>query len=113
MKKILSLVSVAALAAAVSLASAAPSAAAPLHRHYGPGPGVGIAAGVLGFMAGAMAANAASNSYYEPRYYGPRFVGPGPGWSDHEAACFDAYRSYDPDSDTYLGFDGYRHYCNL
>ncbi len=29
----------------------------------------------------------------------------------HVAYCARKYRSYDPRSDTYLGRDGYRHYC--
>jgi hypothetical protein len=54
----------------------------------------------LGFAAGAALANSArANSYA---------VGDG-----HVAACEDAYRSYDPRTDTYLGYDGMRHYCEL
>ncbi|WP_246660847.1 MULTISPECIES: BA14K family protein [unclassified Tardiphaga] len=46
-------------------------------------------------------------SYYPPPYYGP--VGyAGPGW---EAYCFSRYRSFDPISGTYLGYDGRRHLC--
>ncbi|THD51531.1 MAG: BA14K family protein [Bradyrhizobium sp.] len=36
----------------------------------------------------------------------PGFVGLG--W---EACCFSRYRSFDPISGTYLGFDGRRHHC--
>jgi len=109
MKKIVSLVTVTALAAVVSLSAIAPSSAAPRH-HYGYGPGVPLAAGVVGFMAGAMAASAAAQN---DGYYHHRFVGPGPGWRAHEDACYRAYRSYDAGSDTFLGYDGYRHYCEL
>jgi hypothetical protein len=31
----------------------------------------------------------------------------------HGAACDARYRSYDWQSDTYMGFDGERHYCRL
>jgi len=31
----------------------------------------------------------------------------------HIEACLDRYGSYDPRTDTYLGYDGYRHRCNL
>ena len=31
----------------------------------------------------------------------------------HTQACVDRYRSYDPGSDSYLGFDGDRHRCTL
>jgi len=34
----------------------------------------------------------------------------GGGYS-HVTACEARYRSYDPRSDTFLGYDGYRHYC--
>ena len=32
---------------------------------------------------------------------------------DWVAACARRYRSFDPDSGTYLGYDGLRHYCVL
>jgi|SRR6185437_15140196 hypothetical protein len=70
----------------------------PYHHHYwGPGPAIG--AGILGFAAGAAIAGAAANA----RAYD----------DGHVQACLDAYRSYDPRSDTYLGYDGYRHRCDL
>jgi hypothetical protein len=31
----------------------------------------------------------------------------------HVQRCLDRYRSYDPGSDTFMGYDGRRHYCNL
>jgi hypothetical protein len=31
----------------------------------------------------------------------------------HVARCDEAYRSYDPATDTYMGHDGYRHECRL
>jgi hypothetical protein len=34
------------------------------------------------------------------------------GGSGHVQWCLNRYRSYDPSSDTFLGFDGYRHRCN-
>ena len=50
--------------------------------------------------------------YYYPGHYAPRYVGPigygAPGW---EAYCFSRYRSFDPISGTYLGYDGMRRYC--
>jgi hypothetical protein len=30
----------------------------------------------------------------------------------HVEWCLNRYRSYDPGSDTYMGYDGYRHRCN-
>jgi len=34
------------------------------------------------------------------------------GSSAHVHWCLNRYRSYDPASDTFLGYDGYRHRCN-
>jgi hypothetical protein len=84
------------------------------HRHGGWwGPGVGFAAGAL--IGGALAAR----PYYGPNYYyGP---GPGPYAYDVEpevevdggsvAYCQQRYKSYDPASGTFLGYDGLRHPC--
>lgn len=61
-------------------------------------------------------------SYYIDRYYDP---GPAyyadtyrrapayadPDYVDVEDYCIQRFRSYDPDSGTYLGYDGYRHPC--
>ncbi|HMJ27234.1 MAG TPA: BA14K family protein, partial [Xanthobacteraceae bacterium] len=38
-------------------------------------------------------------------------VAPAPGGDDSVAYCMQTYRSYDPQSGTYLGNDGYRHPC--
>ena len=55
--------------------------------------GGAVAAGaIIGLAAGAIAANAAA---------GNNAVG----------YCSQRYRSYDPGSGTYLGYDGYRHPC--
>jgi len=86
------------------------------------GRGVGFVAGLgLGYGYG-----------YDPYYYGgdyayddgyyddsyaayPGYVAPGPGYEVSSAAdptyCAQRYRSYDPASGTYLGFDGLRHPC--
>jgi hypothetical protein len=39
-------------------------------------------------------------------------VGLGGGSSAHVRWCLNRYRSYDPSSDSFLGYDGYRHRCN-
>lgn len=63
------------------------------HHHHG---GAGIAAGIAaGALFGAMAAQPARPA-----------VSP-----DAVAYCARRYRSYDPQSMTYLGRDGYRHPC--
>lgn len=123
----------AALLAAVSAGTLAPAAAAPIgqplaiaksqsapieqvrwygHRGWGgPGPFIGgLAAGAL--LGGALAAP----YYYGPRYYygpayppPPAYYVPPPG--DAVAYCMQRYRSYDPGSGTFLGYDGLRHPC--
>jgi hypothetical protein len=92
------------MAVGISAAAVAPAQAYyyyPHHHYYGGywGPGPAIGAGILGFAAGAAIAGAAANSRYSD--------------DGHVQACLDAYRSYDPRSDTYLGYDGYRHRCDL
>ena len=71
------------------------------HRGYGGGAALG------GFAAGAIlgGALAAQRPYYgyAPGYYA--------GGGDQDAYCFSRFKSYDPASGTYLGFDGARHPC--
>ncbi len=74
------------------------------HRH---GNGGAVAAGVLGGLAvGAMIGAAASAP--PPAYYAPAPVYGGGDWL---AYCASKYRSFDPASGTYLGYDGLRHPC--
>jgi hypothetical protein len=61
------------------------------HRDYGPG-----AAVVGGLAAGALIGSAIANS--EAR-------------ADAGVYCAQRYKSYDPASGTYLGYDGIRHPC--
>jgi len=109
------------LAIAVALATGlAASAPADAQHHWGGGHwhhgGHWGGAALGGFAAGALLGSAfAGPSYYyddEPGYgyyEGPEvYAGPGPG---AEAYCEQRYRSYDPASGTYLGYDGMRHPC--
>jgi BA14K-like protein len=79
---------------------------------------------IPGAVAGAVVGGAiASQVYGGPPYYGPGYVppadyyddsvaaGPAPGDNDAVAYCMQTYRSYDPQSRTYLGGDGQRHPC--
>jgi hypothetical protein len=81
---------------------------------------------IPGAVAGALVGGAiASQGYYGggPGYYAPGYydngyddggavaVAPAPGGDDAVAYCMQTYRSYDPQSGTYLGTDGYRHPC--
>jgi len=78
------------------------------YRGRGPGFGVGVGAGLLGgaIIGGVLGAP----YYYGPGpYYAPGYVGPLPG--NAVAYCSQRYKSYDPGSGTYLGYDGYRHPC--
>jgi len=77
----------------------------------GAGIGAGIATGLL--LGGMMAASPyyyGDGPYYAPPYYGPVY-GPGYGGSPNDSYCFSRYRSYDPGSGTYMGYDGRRHPC--
>jgi hypothetical protein len=124
-----------AVALLIAMGSISPAAAAPLapatsalvstdiaaatqvHWRGRGGGGAAVAAGLMtGFMIGGLLA---APHYYDPYpsyypygYYAPRYVGPighgAPGW---EAYCFSRYRSFDPISGTYLGYDGRRHFC--
>ena len=75
-------------------------------RYYGPGPYYGP-----GYYA--------PQPYYAPRpYYAPEpyYADPGPYEADPTGGdpagyCMQRFRSYDPRSGTYLGYDGYRHPC--
>lgn len=81
------------------------------HRHHGGWGGGGAVLG--GLAAGAIigGALAAQRPYYEPGYA----YGPGPGYyaggGDAVSYCMSRFKSYDPRSGTYLGYDGYRHPC--
>lgn len=62
------------------------------HRHrYGWGPAIG------GFAAGAAIGGAIANSRAQAR--------------ENDSYCMQRFRSYDPQSGTYLGYDGQRHPC--
>ncbi len=85
-------------------------------RHRGGGgAGVGIGLGIAGALIGG-AIVGATQPYgyggYPPGYgYGgpagaPAYVG-----DDAIAYCQQRFRSYDPNSGTYNGFDGFRHRC--
>ncbi|OHV88383.1 BA14K family protein [Mesorhizobium sp. ORS 3428] len=80
-----------------------PSAAS--DHHHRRELGIGIAAGVGGFVLGSLLAQQQPQPVYvdEGGYDG----------SWHVRRCMARYASYDPGSDTYIGYDGYPHYCRL
>ncbi len=71
------------------------------------GSGAGVAAGVIGGMIlGGMLAGPRYYDYAPGPVYGPGYYG-----DDAVGYCMRRFRSYDPRSGTYLGYDGYRHPC--
>lgn len=77
---------------------------------YWRGRGWGWGAPVAGgLVAGALIGGALAAPYYAPPVYGAPAYGPPPG--DGVAYCMQRYKSYDPGSGTFLGYDGYRHPC--
>ena len=90
------------------------------HHHGGGGFFPGAVAGAI--VGGALASGAYgyygpgydSGYYYDNGYYDGGddvAVAPAPVEGDGTAYCMQRYRSYDPASGTYLGFDGQRHPC--
>jgi hypothetical protein len=70
-------------------------------------------AGIGGLIVGtAIASHSRPRYVYRDVYHDPHRVRAS-AWDAHVARCYARYRSYDHVSDTYLGYDGYRHYCNL
>jgi len=105
-----------ALAGGIALASAAPAAAAPWGWHHGFGWGGAVAAGIIGSAVAAATSPLWAPGYYDyypaPGYvYAPgytyNYVAPGGdvGW------CEAHFRSYNPATGMYLGFDGQYHPC--
>ncbi|HEX5212509.1 MAG TPA: BA14K family protein [Pseudolabrys sp.] len=74
------------------------------HGFYGGGPRFGF-----GFYGGPYY----GGPYYDYGYEGPPVVygAPAPAGGGDVAYCAQRYHSYDPQSGTYLGFDGRRHPC--
>jgi hypothetical protein len=80
-----------------------------------------------GFATGAALGYGYGGGYYAPSYYGDDYAyddyydGGYPGYASSSVVvsaggadpsyCAQRYRSYDPASGTYLGYDGLRHPC--
>ena len=90
---------------------------------HGYGPGYGIGAGAAALATGALIGGAIASQdqgYYPVQTY-PAYSDPGYVYSDAAptvynnggsvAYCEQTYRSYDPASGSYLGYDGFRHAC--
>jgi hypothetical protein len=108
---------VGAAALSIALLAAAPADAQRWGYHHGWGGGA-AAAGIAGLATGAIIGGALASSQPYAYGYGPAY-GPGyavaPGYAggggDAVAYCQSQFRSYDPASGTYLGYDGVRHSC--
>ena len=110
------------IAGALVVATAAMAMAVPAEArwrgHHGGGGG---GAAIGGFVAGALIGGALASSqrgYYGPGYgygpgyaYGPPAYAPVYGGGDEVRYCMSRFKSYDPGSGTYLGYDGMRHPC--
>lgn len=69
--------------------------------------GAAVAAGIAGLAVGTIVGAAASGSGTTTYYRGS----PEPWTSEWYAYCSSKYRSFDPSSGTFLGYDGRRHFC--
>lgn len=82
-------------------------------RVYRPGyryGGSGVAAGVIGGLAAGALIGGAIAAQQAPVYAAPAPVYAAPD-ADGVAYCMQRFQSYDPQSGTYLGYDGLRHPC--
>jgi hypothetical protein len=84
-----------------------------------------VVAGVAGFAVGTIFGNATARPRYyaqgpvyvvrppPPLYYEavPIYYAPAPWTPEWYAYCARKYQSFDPRSGTFLGFDGFRHFC--
>ncbi len=83
-----------------------------------PDPGRDLAIGLLTAIAGGVinSLQQQQQQQYEP--VEEEYEEPGQNYQQinvgqaHMNWCLNRFRSYDPGSDTYMGFDGHRHYCN-
>lgn len=127
--KILAGASALAFTAGAILATAGPASAQHWHGHRSVGV-AGLAAGVVGGALAAATAPLWAPGYYYNGYYPGYAYGGGYAYDDtysyapgyaydqgyavggrNDAYCAQRYRSYDPASGTFLGYDGIRHPC--
>jgi hypothetical protein len=76
--------------------------------------GAAFAGAAIGIIGAIIASQARPRYYYDygAYYYGPPvYYVPPPLYDPAVAYCMRRFRSYDPYSGTYLGYDGYRHPC--
>lgn len=74
----------------------------------------GIASGLFGFGFGALLGGALANgANNNNNNYGGNNYGGGSAYQAHVNACFSRYRSYDEQTNTFMGYDGVRRQCQL
>ncbi|MGB3272829.1 MAG: BA14K family protein, partial [Xanthobacteraceae bacterium] len=74
------------------------------HRHRR-----GIYPGIIG--GAIIGSTLAAPYFYDPYYYDDVVVAPGGPSAEEVAYCSRRFKSYDPRTGTYLGYDGLRHPC--
>jgi hypothetical protein len=139
MNRILKITILSAALAAMTLTALVPADANDRWRHHGyryDSGGDVVAAGILGLAVGAIAAGALSDPIpYRPVYDEPIYRDPPPRprplrpyaepsvvyYQDEQGAepwspewfryCGDRYRTFDPDTGTFTGYDGLAHFC--
>ena len=81
--------------------------------YHGGNAGAGVAAGIVGgLLLGGIIASQQPYYYGAAPYYGAPVYAPAPYASgDAVGYCMRRYKSFDPGSMTYLGYDGLRHSC--
>ena len=68
-----------------------------------------ILAGTGGFLLGALV----GSSHHRHHGHHSRVIYVEDSWDAHVSRCLARYRSYDPSTDTYVGYDGYERRCRL
>jgi hypothetical protein len=81
------------------------------HRGGGFWPGVAVGAAIGGSYAYYGGPGYYDQGYYDDGYYDSGVVAAVPAEGGDASWCAQTYRSYDPASGTYLGYDGQRHPC--
>jgi hypothetical protein len=112
-------IAAAALIGAAALTLPAPAEAGRGYYGHGHGGG-GWGAGLLGFGIGAIVGSALTPREvyvvpdyddYEPAYYGPAAYGPPPWSPEWYNYCTSRYRSFNPRTGYFMGYDGRPYFC--
>jgi BA14K-like protein len=89
------------------------------NNYYRGGGGNALGAGLIGFGVGAIVGSALTprEVYVAPpppparTYYAPAAYGPTPWSPDWYSYCYSRYRSFNPNTGTFIGYDGYERFC--